>query len=90
MVETGLSLVVTLMAVWVPIVAGILVLLFLPVLLIAVWRILAWRSKQRRAHEDKLKNARERIAYAMSHHQERSGAVPHSGPSDAGGPGANG
>jgi hypothetical protein len=90
MVETGLSLVVTLMAVWVPIVAGILVLLFLPVLLIAVWRILAWRSKQRRAHEEKLKHARERIAYAMSHHQERSGAVPHSGPSDAGGPGANG
>jgi hypothetical protein len=43
------------------------VLLFLPILGLAVWRILAWRRKQRRAHEEKLRLARERIALAMAH-----------------------
>ena len=88
MVETALSLFVTLLSIVVPVIAGLLVLMLLPVLLIAVWRILAWRSKQRRLHEAKLAKARERIAYAMSHHMERSGAVPHGGPGP--GPGAGG
>jgi hypothetical protein len=37
------------------------------VLGLAVWRILAWRRIQRRAHEEKLRLARERIALAMAH-----------------------
>jgi hypothetical protein len=79
MVETALSLAVTLLAVVVPVLAGLLVLLLLPVLAAAVWRILAWRARQRRQHEAKLQRARERIAYAMSHHSQRSGAAPQGG-----------
>ena len=86
MIETVFSFAMTLMALIVPILAGILVLLFLPLLLVAVWRILVWRRKQRQAHDEKLRQARERIAYAMSHHSERmgtdraGGAAPHGGP----------
>lgn len=83
MVETGLALLVTIVTIWLPILAGMVVLLLLPILLLAVWRILAWRSKQRRAHEEKLRHARERIAQAMSHHAERM-AAGHVGPSAAG------
>jgi len=90
MVETAMSLFVTLLSLLVPIIAGVLVMLLLPALLIAVWRILAWRSRQRKMHEEKLRKARERIAYAMSHHMERTGAVPHGGPGPAGGPDAGG
>ena len=71
MFETGLALVFSLITIWLPLLAGIVVLMFLPLLLLAVWRILAWRSKQRRAHEEKLRQARERIAQAMSHHSDR-------------------
>jgi hypothetical protein len=87
MLETALALVCTLVTIWLPMLAGLVVLMFLPVLLIAVWRILAWRSKQRRAHEEKLQHARERIAQAMTHHAERmaadrggAGHVPDGGP----------
>jgi len=88
MIETVFAFAMTLMALIVPIVAGILVLLFLPILLLAVWRILAWRRKQRQAHEEKLKLARERIAYAMSHHSERMGTDRAGGSAPHGGPGA--
>ena len=74
MFETGLALVFSLITIWLPMLAGIVVLMFLPLLLLAVWRILAWRSKQRRAHEVKLRQARERIAQAMSHHSDRMAA----------------
>jgi hypothetical protein len=74
MFETGLALVFSLITIWLPMLAGIVVLMFLPLLLLAVWRILAWRSKQRRAHEEKLRQARERIAQAMSHHSDRIAA----------------
>ena len=79
MVETALSLAVTLAAVAIPVIAGMLVLLLLPILLIAVWRIWAWRRKQRRLHEAKLQRARERIAYAMSHHSQRMSAAQQGG-----------
>jgi fatty acid desaturase len=75
MAETVLAMIVTLLAVWVPILAGGMVLLLLPIVLFAVWRILAWRSKQRRAHEQKLQQARERIASSISHHADRMGAA---------------
>lgn len=87
MVETALALVVTLAAVWVPVLVGGTVMLLVPVLLFALWRILAWRRQQRRAHEEKLRVARERIAYAMSHHaarmNERAGAATAGGPTPA-------
>jgi hypothetical protein len=67
MFETVLAFVLTIITILVPVIAGIAVLLFLPVLGLAVWRILAWRRKQRRAHEEKLRLARERIALAMAH-----------------------
>lgn len=75
MAETVLAIIVTLLAVWVPILAGGLVLLLLPIVIFAVWRILAWRRKQRRAHEQKLQQARERIASSISHHADRMGAA---------------
>jgi hypothetical protein len=75
MAETVLAMIVTLLAVWVPVLAGGMVLLLLPIVLFAVWRILAWRSKQRRAHEQKLQQARERIASSISHHADRMGAA---------------
>jgi len=43
--------------------------------LFAVWRILAWRRKHRKAHEQKLQQARERIATSISHHADRMGAA---------------
>jgi Flp pilus assembly protein TadB len=67
MFETVLAFVLTIITILVPVIAGIAVLLFLPILGLAVWRILAWRRKQRRAHEEKLRLARERIALAMAH-----------------------
>ena len=67
MFETALAFVITIITILVPVIAGIAVLLFLPVLGLAVWRILAWRRRQRRAHEEKLRLARERIALAMAH-----------------------
>jgi sensor domain CHASE-containing protein len=70
-----LAMIVTLLAVWVPVLAGGMVLLLLPIVLFAVWRILAWRRKQRRAHEQKLQQARERIASSISHHADRMGAA---------------
>jgi hypothetical protein len=76
MVETVLAFVITVITLLVPVITGVLVMLFLPILLIAVWRIMAWRSKQRRAHEEKLKLARERIALAMSQHASRMAAAP--------------
>ena len=75
MAETVLAMIVTLLAVWVPVLAGGMVLLLLPIVLFAVWRILAWRRKQRRAHEQKLQQARERIASSISHHADRMGAA---------------
>jgi hypothetical protein len=75
MAETVLAMIVTLLSVWLPILAGGMVLLLLPIVLFAVWRILAWRSKQRRAHEQKLQQARERIASSISHHADRMGAA---------------
>jgi hypothetical protein len=75
MAETVLALLVTLLAVWVPVLVGVLVLLLLPIVIFAVWRILAWRRKQRRAHEQKLQQARERIASSISHHAIRMGAA---------------
>lgn len=87
MLETGLAFVVTLATVWIPILVGGVVLLLVPVLLFAVWRVLAWRRRQRRAHEEKLRHARERIAYAMSHHaarmNERAGVDSAGGPDPA-------
>lgn len=88
MIETVLAFGMSLLALIVPVVAGILVLLFLPLLLVAVWRILVWRRKQRQAHEEKLRQARERIAYAMSHHSERMGADRPGGAAPHGGPGS--
>jgi hypothetical protein len=75
MAETVLAMIVTLLALWVPLLAGGMVLLLLPIVLFAVWRILAWRRKQRRAHEQKLQQARERIASSISHHADRMGAA---------------
>jgi hypothetical protein len=75
LVETVLSFTLTILTLVVPVLAGLLVLMFLPVLLVAVWRVLAWRRKQRLAHEEKLRVARERIALAMSHHAARAGPV---------------
>ena len=80
MIETALAFIVTLGAIWIPIIVGGIVLLMLPVVLFAIWRIFAWRSKQRRAHEEKLRHARERIAYSISHHNERIAGAPHDGP----------
>jgi hypothetical protein len=80
MIETALAFIVTLGAIWIPIIVGGLVLLMLPVVLFAVWRIFAWRNKQRRAHEEKLRHARERIAYSVAHHNERVAGAPHDGP----------
>ncbi len=71
MVESILSFLMTLLALVAPIVTGILVIIFLPILLLAVWRILVWRRRQRQAHEEKLRLARERIASAMSHRAQR-------------------
>ena len=87
MIETVLAFAMSLLALIVPIIAGIIVLLFLPLLLVAVWRILVWRRRQRQAHEEKLRRARERIAYAMSHHSERMGADRAGGSTPHGGPG---
>lgn len=84
MLETVLAFVVTLLTLWLPVVVGGVILLMIPVLLIAFWRIWVWRRNQRRAHEAKLRNARERIAQSVSNRAEmlsaaRSGLAPHSG-----------
>jgi hypothetical protein len=76
MAETVLALVVSVITLLVPVITGVLVMLFLPILLLAVWRIMAWRRSQRRAHEEKLKHARERIALAMSQHASRMATAP--------------
>lgn len=87
MVESGLALVVVLATVWVPLLVGGAVMLLVPVMLLAAWRIWVWRRRQRRAHEEKLRVARERIAYAMSHHaarmNERAGEATAGGPTPA-------
>ncbi|MFO0962797.1 MAG: DUF4126 domain-containing protein [Phycisphaerales bacterium] len=71
MMESVLSFITTLLALAVPIITGIIVLLFIPIVLAAVWRLWAWRRKQRQAHEEKLRLARERIAVAMSHRAQQ-------------------
>lgn len=76
MVETVLGLGFAVATLFLPAVTGVMVMLFLPALLLAVWRILAWRRKQRRAHEEKLRAARERIAFAMSQHASRLATAP--------------
>lgn len=71
MVESVLALAITLLTIFAPVLVGIVVMLFVPILLLAAWRFLAWRSKHRRAREQKLLEARERIAKSMARHSHK-------------------
>jgi hypothetical protein len=66
MIESALAFCMVVMALAVPILAGILVMLLFPILMLAIWRILAWRRKQRLLKAEKLRKARERIAATMA------------------------
>jgi hypothetical protein len=84
MVESVLALAITLLTIFVPQLVGIVVMLFVPILLLAAWRFFAWRSKQRRAREQKLLAARERIAKSMARHSHKlAGDSPAAGDSAA-------
>jgi hypothetical protein len=65
--ESALSVLLVIIAIMVPILAGLLILAMLPLVALAVWRIVAWRRKVRRAQSMKMELARQRIATAMAH-----------------------
>jgi hypothetical protein len=67
LIESVLSFIMVVMALIIPILAGLLVIVLLPILVLAVWRILAWRRRQRQVQAEKLRVARERIAATMAH-----------------------
>jgi hypothetical protein len=84
MVESILALAVTLLTIFAPVLVGLVVMLFVPILLLAAWRFLAWRRKQRRVREQKLLEARERIAKSMARHSHKlAGDSPSPGDSPA-------
>lgn len=66
-VESVLSVLLVIISILVPILAGLLILTLLPIVALAVWRIVAWRRKVRRAQSIKMELARTRIAAAMAH-----------------------
>lgn len=65
-IETVLAFLLVLISIMVPLLAGALILILLPILALAIWRILAWRRKTRLAQQEKLRKARERIAASMA------------------------
>lgn len=65
-IESALALILGIIAIVVPLLAGLLVMFLVPIFMFAAWRLLAWRRKQKRAHEERLRKARERIAANMA------------------------
>lgn len=65
-IESALALILGIIAIVVPLLAGLLVMFMVPIFMFAAWRLLAWRRKQKRAHEERLRKARERIAANMA------------------------
>lgn len=65
-IEAVLSFLMVIMSIVVPILAGVLVMVLMPIVVLAVWRFFAWRRKLRVAQAERLRLARERIAATVA------------------------